>query len=52
MSLSDVVELVEVPLICLALASNAAKLFELDSTALTEKTMPAPQWLLGLVCLQ
>jgi len=41
-----------VPLVCSALSWNAAKLFALDSTALTEKTIPAPQWLFGFVCLQ
>jgi hypothetical protein len=35
---------VEVPFICFASAWNAPKLFGPDSTALIEKTMPAPQW--------
>lgn len=39
----------EVPLSCFARAWNAAKLFEPDSGALTENTMPSPQW---LTCLQ
>jgi hypothetical protein len=34
---------VVVPLICFASAWNAPKLFGPDSTALIEKTMPAPQ---------
>lgn len=37
----DVVE----PLICIARAWKAAKLFGPDSMAFTENTMPSPQWL-------
>ena len=37
-------ELEDVPLIWMALAWKAAKVFALDSLALTEKTMPWPQW--------
>lgn len=39
-----------VPLSCLARAWKAVKLFAPESTGLTANTMPAPQWLVGLVC--
>lgn len=42
----------EVPLMRSALARYASKLFGPLSTALTLKTMPAPQCETGLVCLQ
>lgn len=41
-----------VPLSSTAFAWNAEKLFVLSASAFTANTIPAPQWLFGLVCLQ